>query len=127
MLKNTTASVKVMRSHDYCHFEVALGMAADGGEEITPEHVDDLRKEAARLADKAVAQYKIAKRVQAKRDSERADHDYDVKRAKAIEEIPEHERTPQQQAVLKQFKDEQWEAKRDYDYDNDWPDNDYDE
>lgn len=54
----THASVKVMRSHDYCHFEVSLGYDAPA----TLEQIDALRKEAARLADKAVEQYKIAKR-----------------------------------------------------------------
>lgn len=51
------ASVKVMRSHDYCHFEVSL----TSSEANKPEEVDALRKVAARLTDKAVRQYQIAK------------------------------------------------------------------
>jgi hypothetical protein len=56
----SVASVKVMRSHDYCHFEVALSATIDDGLE-RPVQVDELRKTAARLADKAVEQYKVAK------------------------------------------------------------------
>ena len=55
------ASVKVMRSYDFCHFEVSLSSVNDG--EISSVEVDELRKEAARLADKAVEQYKIAKKL----------------------------------------------------------------
>ncbi len=50
------ASVKVMRSYDYCHFEVALSTQCS-----TMGGIDDLRKDAARLVDKAVAQYITAK------------------------------------------------------------------
>ena len=52
----TVASVKVMRSHDYCHFEVNLAASVDCPPD-SPEwfqQVDGLRKNAARLADKAV-------------------------------------------------------------------------
>ncbi len=98
-----TASVKVMRSYDYCHFEVVL--SAD----IYPvlpyegalEQIDDLRKEAARLADKAVHQYKQAKawredlwsREDAKRRAEIA--------MKIVREVPESEWTPEQKATDK--------------------------
>jgi hypothetical protein len=53
-IKIEFGSVKVMRSHDYCHFEVVL----TSSEANTPQLVDELRKTAARLADKAVEQYK---------------------------------------------------------------------
>ena len=51
------ASVKVMRSFDYCHFEICLTMNEEGAFYST-EAVDNLRKEAMRLADKTVEQYK---------------------------------------------------------------------
>lgn len=56
-LKIEIATVKVMRSYDYCHFEVCLSSSSAS----TPDAVDGLRKQAARLADKAVDQYRIAK------------------------------------------------------------------
>ena len=58
------ASVKVMRSYDYCHFEIVLGRDQTdkiNAYEITENDVDGMRKEAARLVDKAVEQYKIKK------------------------------------------------------------------
>jgi len=50
------ASVKIMRSYDYCHFEICLGT----DEDIPLVDVDKIRKDAQRLVDKAVDQYKIA-------------------------------------------------------------------
>lgn len=61
------ASVKVMRSHDYCHFEVALSADCE-----TIDDVDALRKQAAILADEAVRQYKLARTAEQKR--ERSEH-----------------------------------------------------
>lgn len=61
-------SVKVMRSFDYCHFEICLGDSEAAADDIA--RADELRKEAARLADKAVRQYKIAKAAEEKRASE---------------------------------------------------------
>lgn len=44
-----TIAVKVMRSHDYCHFEVALGATSDDKEarETLIAAADSLRKDAA--------------------------------------------------------------------------------
>jgi hypothetical protein len=47
------ASVKVMRSYDYCHFEVCLSL----DKEMTLGEINNMRKDAARLADEAVRQY----------------------------------------------------------------------
>lgn len=45
-----------MRSFKYCNFEVTLGT----DKPCTPEEVDTLRNEAARLVDKAVDDYRSA-------------------------------------------------------------------
>lgn len=120
--KIEAASVKVMRSHDYCHFEVNLSST----EANSPEAVDALRKVAARLADKAVRQYRIAKINANKLLTEKYERDQLVQRAKRIEAIEEGERTVNQQAELKAYKDEAWAGSRAYDYEDDW-DDDYDE
>lgn len=122
-----TASVKVMRSFDYCHFEVVLGTSASqftGGQTIplTTEDVDALRKEAARLADKAVAQYKIAKANAEKREAEKYDRAREVERMANIRGIAEGDRTVSQQAALKAHDDKAWAASREYDYEDDWND-----
>lgn len=111
-----TASVKVMRSHDYCHFEIALGST----EQLDLAGVDAMRKEAARLADKAVEQYKIAKRNAQRRQSEENDREVENFRIKTLLSIPEEQRTPEQKAELKARNDALWEMSHPYDYEDDW-------
>ena len=50
-------SVKIMLSYDYSHFEVCLG----SDEDMSIKQVNELRKQAQRLADEAVRQYHMAK------------------------------------------------------------------
>lgn len=115
-LKFDFALVRVMRSHDYCHFDVALGSS----EATTPEQVDDLRKAAARLADKAVSQYRTAK-IHANRVMSAAQTRHaESRRMDHIREKPEGDRTPNEQATLKAFDDAIYEASRGYDYEDDW-------
>ena len=110
-----STSVKVMRSYDYCHFEICLGT----DENITLKEVDDLRKEAMRLVDKAVEQYKMAKKVREYRDNnyykELEKHAQEI-----IDTIPESERTPEHKAILKELSDHLHRMRRPYDYEDDW-------
>lgn len=118
--KIQTASVKVMRSYDYCHFEVCLGSS----EADSPEAVDELRKTAARLADKAVEQYKIAKANAQKLLSEKQQRQFLIQRMDQIRKKEEGARTVREQAELKAFEDEQYHASRGYDYEDEWQDDD---
>jgi len=113
-----TASVKVMRSHDYCHFEVSLSSSSAN----TPELVDELRKTAARLADKAVSQYCIAKANASRLLSEKYERAAVVARVMRIREISAGDRTVNQQAELKAFDDEKWSESRAYGYEDEWSD-----
>jgi hypothetical protein len=112
------ASVKVMRSYDYCHFEVNLTASVncppDSGEWY--QQVDSLRKNAARLADKAVAQYKTAKVAH-----QAAETKWDSMRwaAEQAGKTPESERTPEEKAAIKALEDARF-AQRHYDYQDDW-------
>lgn len=106
-----TASVKVMRSHDYCHFEVCLSSS----DARTPEEVDALRKEAARLADKAVNQYRTAKAARARLDS--INEKWRLKEAQAK---PQGARTPTEKAIIKYHADAAFAARFDYDYQDDF-------
>ena len=54
-----SASVKVMLSHDYSHFEASMALENESG--IPLKDIDEARKNCQRLADKAVGQYKTAK------------------------------------------------------------------
>lgn len=66
MNKTTQATVRILISHDYCHFEVNKvieGLVDEHGTamHLTNKEIDDARKDCQRLADKAVGQYKKAK------------------------------------------------------------------
>ena len=54
-----SASVKVMLSYDYSHFEASMALENDNG--LSLKDIDEARKNCQRLADKAVGQYKTAK------------------------------------------------------------------
>lgn len=118
----TNASVKVMRSHDYCHFEVNLSASIECPPD-SPEwfqQVDAMRKNAARLADKAVEQYKIAKR-----NLQSAEHTLQTLEyaADCAERTPEEVRTPEQKAAIKALDDYRFDQ-RHYDYQDDWQEED---
>ena len=106
-----SGSVKVMRSYDYCHFEVTLSTSGPA----SIEFIDELRKQAARLADKAVEQYKVAKDAMSVYGamSER----WRLQRAMGIAEC---DRTPQDKAIIKFHGDKEYASRFGYDYQDDW-------
>ena len=114
------ARVRVLRSYDYCHFEITLGRMEPGDTILNEQEVDNMRKEAMRLADKAVHQYKIAKLEannmaygNGKRDLQ--------KKVRIIEEnTPKSEWTEEQKAMVKALDDFEY-----YDYQDDWDGWDY--
>jgi len=109
-----TASVKVMLSYDYSHFEASMQLGNDEG--ISPNEIDDARKVCQRLADKAVGQYKKAKLMASKR----TDSKYQIENFEAmcgkIKAKQENDRTINEIAMLKQYEDENWQAQFDYSY-----------
>lgn len=111
------ASVKVMLSYDYSHFEVSMTLENDNG--LTLKEIDEARKSCQRLADKAVSQYKTAKLMAAKR----IDGEYQMKNfeeeCKRIQAKDEHDRTLKEIAMLKQYEDEKWREQFYYAYDYD--------
>lgn len=116
------ASVKVMLSYDYCHFEVCKS----SDEPLTNEQIDAMRKDCIRLADKAVKQYRIAKNsmtTKAHRRDELCSLRNEVVR---IEAKAEGDRTPNEMAKMKLLKDRDWEAyiAERYDYQDDWREED---
>jgi hypothetical protein len=108
-----SASVKIMLSYDYCHFEVCKST----DENISDREINELRKDVQRLADEAVRQYKFSKNMAAKREKTAYEKEEFVNRVKRIMDKPEGERTVSEVAILKQYQDENWEARFNYDYD----------
>ncbi len=115
-----SCSVRILRSFDYSHFEVMLG--TNGETPIALEQVDALRKDAARLADKAVEQYKIAKAQTAMHEQYSNLHSYDALEAKRIQAKAKGDRTPEEAASLKAYQDAVFRANRKFDYEDDWED-----
>lgn len=60
-----SASVKVMLSYDYSHFEASMSVENESG--LALSDIDEARKKCQRLADKAVGQYKKAKQMASNR------------------------------------------------------------
>jgi hypothetical protein len=83
------ASVKIMLSYDYCHFEVCK--STDDG--VNDKQIDEMRKDCQRLADKAVEQYKIAKECAARRQNGKYEAAQFAAKVRQILEKPEGERT----------------------------------
>jgi hypothetical protein len=113
VLKN--ASVKIMLSYDYSHFEVAMSIENESG--LLLKDIDDARKNCQRLADKAVSQYKKAK----EKAALRTDGKYKIQnfenQCRAILAKPEGDRTINEAAMLKEYSDENWRSRFYYDYD----------
>lgn len=110
-----SASVKVMLSYDYSHFEASMALENENG--VTIKEMDDARKDCNRLANKAIAQYKIFKEQAAKRsDGEFKMKNFEAE-CKRIKEKSEYDRTLKEIAMLKQYENENWQAQFDYYYD----------
>ena len=110
-----SASVKVMLSYNYNHFESSMVIENEDGLDFT--EIDESRKICQRLCDKAVGQYKIAKDLAAKRINAKYDKEKFVKEVESIKLKPIGERTVDELAKLKAFDDDSWSSQFNYDYD----------
>jgi hypothetical protein len=109
---------KIMLSYDYCHFEITL--ASD--EEKTLSEINEMRKEAQRLADEAVRQYKKAKQMANLRVNRMVEREGLIKEVEKIRMIPESEWTAEQKAKVKALEDYEYWSAYDYDYEDDYED-----
>ena len=112
--KIKNASVKVILSHDYSHFEALMSLENDNG--LTINEVDEARKKCQRLADKAVGQYKKAKEMAGLRNDGKYQMRNFEDQCKRIAEKSENDRTLKEIAMLKQYEDEDWQSQFDYSY-----------
>jgi len=107
------ASVKIMLSYDYNHFEIAI--SSDGINNV--KDTNELRKHAQRLADEAVRQYKKAKEYELQKVNDQLGLPELRKKGMAIREnYPESEWTPEQKAIVKKLKDIEYRLENEYDY-----------
>ena len=118
-----TASVKIMLSYDYSHFETSMTIENEDG--LTDKEIDMARKSCQRLCDKAVNQFKKAKEMAAKRtDGQYQMNNFEAE-CKKIEAKDEHDRTLKEIGMLKEYKDQKWRDKFAYYYDYEDEDQEY--
>ena len=116
MSKTTQATVKVMLSYDYCHFEISKTIDSEviidtespfgtNTMSITNEEIDNARKDCQRLADKAVGQYKTAKDLASKRLGNSYERMQLEKEVALIKQKKEEFITPEDKAKVKALED----------------------
>ena len=105
--------VKVLRSYDYNHFEFCIPV----DEKATVQERNEVRKDAERLANEAVRQYKQAKDLAIQREDSEYYKSNFLQEIDRIQEKPSGERTVEELATIKQYEDENWESQFDYPYD----------
>lgn len=100
--KKYQASVKVMRSYDYCHFEISINR--DDLSSI--KAINSVRIEAAKLVDRAVDDYKKYKQSIAHSERNSFERSDLINKVKIIKEnYPQSEWTPEQKATVKRLED----------------------
>ena len=117
-IKKFKASIKVMNSYDYSHFETSL--ASDKA--ITIEEINGMRKVSQRLVDEAIRQYKKAKEMANKRSNLQWERAVLQKDIEIIQQKPKSEWSPEEKAKVKLIADKEWASQFDYDYEDDWED-----
>lgn len=111
-------SVKILLSYDYCNFEINIGSSTP----VDLNQIDEMRKNAQRLADKAVKQYIKKKEI----ENEKIKHEMDAgmdagieREIKIIKEnFPQSEWTPEQKAKIKIYDEYIFWKNREYDYED---------
>lgn len=115
-MKTKEASVKIMLSYNYCHFEISKTIE---GEELSQKDIDEARKDCQRLADKAVKQYQLAKSVETRRANLSYEKQQLEREVKQIKEKPENTWTVTEKAKVKALADHNWDLQFDYEDDFD--------
>jgi len=110
-----SATVKVMLSHDYNHFESSICIENEEG--LTVKEIDEARKDCARLCDKAIRQYKSAKNIESQRIELRGEKRRLQLEVDRIKEFQKSKWTPEEKAKVKTLEDNDWQLAWDYDDD----------
>lgn len=117
MSTTTLATVKVMLSYNYCHFEVSKQIEGDS---ITQQDIDNARKDCQRLADKAVSQYQKAKTEQSKIASSTYERQGLEREVLEIKKKPAEEWSIYDKAKVKALEDYNFQERYNYLDDDDY-------
>lgn len=117
MSSTTLATVKVMLSYDYCHFEISKQIE---GDDVNNAQIDEARKDCQRLADKAVGQYKKAKTEAIRQTGSTSEQKQLELEVSGIKLIPEEQWTVLQKAKVKALEDYKFQTRYDYNDDSEY-------
>lgn len=118
MTKITTATVKVMQSYNYCHFEASMSLENEAG--IEPIEIDNARKDCQRLTDKAVKQFQTAKSVESKRANLNFEKQALEREVASIKQKVKEDWSVTDKAKVKALEDHNWNLQFDYEDDFDF-------
>ncbi len=110
------ASIKVMKSYNYCHFEVNLG----SDKELTPSEVDKMMNEAQRLTDFQIEKYIKAKNMASLKIGLNNEKDKLLREIEIIKNRPQSEWTAEDKAKVKAIEDKEHFDRYNYDYGDDY-------
>lgn len=110
-----SATVKVMLSHNYNHFETSICLENEEGIEIT--EINEARKCCNRLCDEAIKQFNDAKHVASRRANLKSEKAQLEREVKAIKEKEQKEWSVTDKAKVQALSDHEWSLQWDYDDD----------
>lgn len=116
-----SATVKVMLSYNYNHFEASIALENEDG--LTVKDIDDARKDCNRLCDKAITQYQQAKTIEVKRTRLTSEKRQLEREVAEIKQKDKRAWTVTEKAKVKALDDHNWDLQ--WDYDDDWDEDDY--
>jgi len=111
-----SATVKVMLSYNYNHFEASIALENEDGLEV--KDIDDARKDCNRLCDKAIIQYQQAKTIENKRANKVSEKRQLEREVAEIKQKDKSTWTVVEKAKVKALEDHDWNLQ--WDYDDDW-------
>lgn len=112
-----SATVKVMISYNYNHFEASIALENEDG--VTVKEIDEARKDCNRLCDQAIKQYNIAKSVETKRANLSSEKRILEREVAEIKQKDKELWGVTEKAKVKALEDHDWELRWNYDEDFD--------
>lgn len=119
--KRTSATVKVMLSYNYNHFEASIELQNSDG--ICTDEINNARKDCNRLCDTAIQQYQQAKLVESKRANLRSERSQLEQEVRQLKQKDEKFWTVTEKAKVKALADHNWDLS--WNYDDDFNEDDF--
>jgi hypothetical protein len=119
-----TILTQVVNSYNYNNFTQSFTITVPADSDYI-KTADNLRKDAQRLVDKAISQYKIAQKEIQFRNKIEYEKQRLLQEIEIIKNKPESEWDATEKAKVKALNDEEYWNSHNYDYDDDYNDNEF--